>query len=82
MNSEKLNIANDLTAKIAELNRHLNEAKGMAQKPFGIRFAMDRSDSVTAREEFYPIDPKDLLDLYISKVEKELAALKKEFELL
>jgi hypothetical protein len=82
MNSEKLNIANDLTANIAELTQHLNEAKEMSTKPFGIRFAVSKSDSVPARVEFYPIAPKDLLYLYISKVEKTLEELKKQFELL
>jgi len=94
MTTEKLKQANDLQAKIDELKKHKEEVEATAFR-ISQNFAVDREiadgwlyisrtafTSRTLSDDFLAINKKDLITIYLQRVDNEITRLEAEFAAL
>ena len=88
MTNEKLTQANDLLKEMKELRDHYKDIKTEKEAPYegdSARILIENnSDSHEKRLifEFLPIELPQFVELYLSKIDKKIKKLEKEFEKL
>jgi hypothetical protein len=87
MNNETLQRAKDLEIQIADLRKHSEYVKTNSENPYegDSEIAIQTCNSDTRRrliKGFLPITLPEFVEMYLTKVGKEIKRLEKEFEKL